>query len=120
MIHLAFKHDIAFSGGFQAAADTDRSAIETFGEALAGSDRQFLIASGTLGLAPGHVVTERDGIPNIWRQKGQCSDAMHTFGAKNVESDKNVESSRKVRRGSASRLAIQLRRLGNGARATSA
>ena len=61
VIHLAFKHDIAFSGGFQDAADADRRAIETIGEALAGSDRPFLIASGTLGLVPGQVGTERDG-----------------------------------------------------------
>ena len=61
VIHLAFKHDIAFSGGFQAAADADRRAVETFGEVLAGSDRPFVIASGTLGLAPGRVATERDG-----------------------------------------------------------
>ena len=61
MIHLAFRHDIAFSGGFQAAANADRRAVETFGEALAGSDRPFLIASGTLGLAPGRMATERDG-----------------------------------------------------------
>src|SRR5579859_4216510 len=26
VIHLAFKHDIAFSGGFQSAADADRRA----------------------------------------------------------------------------------------------
>ncbi len=61
VIHLAFKHDIAFSGDFQGAADADRRAVETFGEALAGSDRPFAIASGTLGLAPGRVATERDG-----------------------------------------------------------
>jgi nucleoside-diphosphate-sugar epimerase len=61
VIHLAFKHDIAFSGGFQGAADADRRAVETFGEALAGSERPFIIASGTLGLAPGRVATERDG-----------------------------------------------------------
>ncbi len=61
VIHLAFKHDIAFSGGFQDAADADRRAVETIGEALAGSDRPFVIASGTLGLAPGRVATERDG-----------------------------------------------------------
>jgi nucleoside-diphosphate-sugar epimerase len=30
-------------------------------EALAGSDKPFVIASGTLGLAPGRVGTERDG-----------------------------------------------------------
>jgi nucleoside-diphosphate-sugar epimerase len=61
VIHLAFKHDIAFSGGFQDAADADRRAVETLGEALAGSDRPLVIASGTLGLAPGRVLTERDG-----------------------------------------------------------
>ena len=60
VIHLAFKHDIAFSGGFQDAARADRRAIETFGEALAGSGRPFIIASGTLGIAPGRVATERD------------------------------------------------------------
>jgi len=61
VIHLAFKHDMAFSGGFEGAADADCRAIETFGEALAGSDRPFVIASGTLGLAPGRVGTEQDG-----------------------------------------------------------
>ncbi len=61
VIHLAFKHDIAFSGGFQAAADADRRAVEIFGEALAGSGRPLVIASGTLGLAIGRVATERDG-----------------------------------------------------------
>jgi nucleoside-diphosphate-sugar epimerase len=60
VIHLAFKHDIAFSGDFMGAVDADRRAIEVFGDALAGSDRPLLIASGTLGLAPGRVGTERD------------------------------------------------------------
>ncbi|GAA0364962.1 SDR family oxidoreductase [Microbispora corallina] len=61
VIHLAFKHDIAFTGDFQGAADADRRAVDAFGEALAGSDRPFVIASGTLGLLPGRVLTERDG-----------------------------------------------------------
>src|SRR5665213_190719 len=61
VIHLAFKHDLAFSGDFQGAADADRRAVETFGEALAGSDRPFVIASGILGLVPRRVGTERDG-----------------------------------------------------------
>ncbi len=61
VIHLAFKHELAFSGNFQAAADADRRAVETFGEALAGSDRPLLIASGILGVAPGSVVSEQDG-----------------------------------------------------------
>ena len=61
VIHLAFKHDIAFTGDFQGAADADRRAIETFGEVLAGSGRPLVIASGTLGVAPGQMATERDG-----------------------------------------------------------
>src|ERR1700732_4985030 len=73
VIHLAFKHDIAFSGDFQGAADADRRAVETFGEALVGSDRPFVIASGTLGLAPGRVGTERGG-------HGPDSDGSHLSG----------------------------------------
>jgi nucleoside-diphosphate-sugar epimerase len=61
VIHLAFKHDLAFSGDFQGAADADRRAVETFGEALEGSDRPLVLASGLLGLAPGRVATEQDG-----------------------------------------------------------
>ncbi|HWE69634.1 MAG TPA: SDR family oxidoreductase [Acidimicrobiales bacterium] len=61
VIHLAFKHDIAFTGDFLGAADADRRAVEAFGDALAGSDRPLVIASGTLGVAPGRVATERDG-----------------------------------------------------------
>src|SRR6266702_1078493 len=45
VIHLAFKHDMAFSGGYQGAADADRRAVEIVGEALAGSDRPLVIAS---------------------------------------------------------------------------
>ncbi|KQC37848.1 SDR family oxidoreductase [Frankia sp. ACN1ag] len=64
VIHLAFKHDIAFAGDFAGATDADRAAIGTFGEALAGTDKPFVIASGilgVLGLPPGVVATENDG-----------------------------------------------------------
>ncbi len=61
VIHLAFKHDLAFSGDFQGAAVADRRAVETIGEALSGSERPLLIASGTLGIAAGRLGTERDG-----------------------------------------------------------
>ncbi|MGW0855820.1 SDR family oxidoreductase [Streptomyces sp. NPDC002690] len=63
VIHLAFRHDLAFSGRFGAAAEADRLAIDAFGEALAGSARPLVIASGILGLAPGRVATEADGQP---------------------------------------------------------
>jgi nucleoside-diphosphate-sugar epimerase len=65
VIHLAFKHDIAFTGDFAGATAADRAAIDTFGEALAGTGKPFVIASGilgVLGLPPGVVATERDGL----------------------------------------------------------
>src|SRR5438132_10377268 len=58
VVHLAFKHDIAFTGDFQGAADADGRAIQALGEALAGTDRPLVVASGLLGLAPGRVATE--------------------------------------------------------------
>ncbi|MBV8087787.1 MAG: SDR family oxidoreductase [Chloroflexi bacterium] len=61
VIHLAFMHDRLFSGGIQAAAEADRRAIETVGNALRGSNRPFVIASGLSGMAPGKVTSERDG-----------------------------------------------------------
>ncbi|MFE1191625.1 SDR family oxidoreductase [Streptomyces olivaceoviridis] len=60
VIHLAFKHDLAFSGGFQEAAEADRRAVDAFGDALAGTGRPFVLASGLLGVAPGRLATERD------------------------------------------------------------
>ena len=65
VIHLAFKHDIAFAGDFAGASDADRAAIETFSRALAGTDKPLVIASGilgVLGLPPGVVATEHDGL----------------------------------------------------------
>jgi len=61
VIHLAFRHDLAFTGNFQGAADADRRAVEVFGDALAGSGRPFVIASGTLFAGQERIVTERDG-----------------------------------------------------------
>ncbi|MEU6607095.1 SDR family oxidoreductase [Streptomyces shenzhenensis] len=60
VVHLAFKHDIAFSGDFQGATDADRRAADTLGDALAGTDRPFVLASGLAGLKPGQMATERD------------------------------------------------------------
>lgn len=60
VVHLAFRHDIAFTGDFQTAVSSDRAAIEALGEALAGSDRPLAIASGLAGLKPGALATERN------------------------------------------------------------
>ncbi|MEF2977638.1 SDR family oxidoreductase [Subtercola sp. YIM 133946] len=60
VIHLAFKHDFSDMAG---AAVTERATIEMFGDALAGSDRPFLFASGVAGLKTGSVATEDDPVP---------------------------------------------------------
>ncbi|MFF2726913.1 SDR family oxidoreductase [Streptomyces sp. NPDC058008] len=60
VIHLAFKHDIAFSGDFRGAAEADRRAVDAFGDALEGTGRPFVIASGVAGLVTGRVATEQD------------------------------------------------------------
>jgi nucleoside-diphosphate-sugar epimerase len=57
VIHLAYIHDFA---RLEHSVAADEGAIRTFGDALAGSGRPLVIASGILGLAPGRVGTERD------------------------------------------------------------
>jgi nucleoside-diphosphate-sugar epimerase len=92
VIHLAFKHDIAFSGDFAGAVDADRRAVETIGEALAGSGKPFVLASGLLGLVPGRVATERDNPPvppNATGPHGRMATAHFTLAL----ADRNVRSS---------------------------
>lgn len=60
VVHLAYNHDFSQMG---AAAATDRAAIDAFAEVLAGTGGPLLIASGTLGLAPGRIGSETD-MPN--------------------------------------------------------
>lgn len=57
VVHTAFIHDFS---NFIASVETDRRAVETFGEALAGSDRPLVITSGTGMLPPGRPSTEED------------------------------------------------------------
>ena len=64
VIHLAFRHDFDDYAG---AAETDLRAVEAIGEALVGSDRPFVITSGTLLLAlfrQGALGTEHDTLPS--------------------------------------------------------
>ncbi len=62
VIHLAFQHEVAFSGDFAAAGAADRRAVEAMGAALADSDRPLVLASGMVGLTSGRVATENDGL----------------------------------------------------------
>jgi nucleoside-diphosphate-sugar epimerase len=57
VIHTAFVHDFS---NFGAAVETDRRAIETIGDTLAGSHRPFVVTSGVPVGKYGQVVTEND------------------------------------------------------------
>jgi nucleoside-diphosphate-sugar epimerase len=57
VVHLGYNHDFS---KMAAAAQTDRAAIDVFADVLQGTGGPLLIASGTLGLAPGRVGTEAD------------------------------------------------------------
>jgi nucleoside-diphosphate-sugar epimerase len=95
VIHLAFKHDIAFTGDFEGAANADRTAVDTFGDALAGSGKPFVIASGLLGLAPGRVATEKDGLtppPSVPGNEGPSA-RLRTAQATLALADRGVRSS---------------------------
>ncbi|MCD2193444.1 SDR family oxidoreductase [Actinomycetospora endophytica] len=60
VVHLAFRHDIAFSGGFAEAVGSDAAAIGALGEGLPDGGA-LTIAGGILGLAhDGVPATERD------------------------------------------------------------
>lgn len=57
VIHLAFIHDFS---QYAAAGETDRRAIETLGDALAGTGKPLIVTSGLAGFAPGRPATEAD------------------------------------------------------------
>jgi len=63
VIHLAFKHDLAFSGDYAGAVAADLRAVEAIGAALEGTGKPFVHTSGTAMLAAttaGRVAVEGD------------------------------------------------------------
>src|SRR5215469_10238048 len=60
VIHLANKHDFS---NMAATAAAERAAVQTIGDALAGTSRPFLLASGVAALASGRPATEDDASP---------------------------------------------------------
>lgn len=64
VIHLAFKHDWMQTGDFAAAAASDLSVVETVIAALEGTDKPFVVTSGTMLLTmagvEGRAGTEDD------------------------------------------------------------
>lgn len=65
VIHLAFKHELTYAGEFARAAEFDLRAIEAIGAALEGSNKPFVMTSGTALLAmaaPGRLGVETDAL----------------------------------------------------------
>ena len=60
IIHTGFIHDFS---RFAAVCEIDRVAIETIGNSIAGTDKPFIVTSGTLLVNPGMLATE-DMLPN--------------------------------------------------------
>jgi nucleoside-diphosphate-sugar epimerase len=60
VIHLANKHDWSNPAASSAA---ERAAVQTIGDALAGTGRPFLLAAGVAGLTQGRPAAESDPSP---------------------------------------------------------
>jgi nucleoside-diphosphate-sugar epimerase len=63
VIHTAYIHDFSENNDAPAYARIDGRAIEAMGEALAGSGRPLVVASGLPAPTPGHLTTEDDAAP---------------------------------------------------------
>lgn len=92
VIHLAFRHDI-LATDYVGAAEADNAAVRVMCEALVGTGKPLVIASGTLGLAGQDPGTE-DSSP----------DRTPPFGQREVSADLVREFSKKGVRGSVIRL----------------
>jgi nucleoside-diphosphate-sugar epimerase len=64
VIHTAYIHDFSETANPAAAASTDGSAIAALGEALAGSGRPLVVATGLVPSAAGSLATEADDAPD--------------------------------------------------------
>jgi nucleoside-diphosphate-sugar epimerase len=83
VIHTAYIHDFSPSGDPAAAAQTDGRAIETIGEALAGSDRPLVVATGLVH-TPGRLATEADDAPETSPYPRVSEQAALSFAGRGV------------------------------------
>jgi nucleoside-diphosphate-sugar epimerase len=72
VIHTAFNHDFS---RFQESCELDRRVIETFGDAIKGSNRRLLVTSGLASRVQGRPVTEFDPAPSPSPEYPRASEA---------------------------------------------
>ncbi len=82
VIHLAFNHDFS---QFQKNCDDDRKAIEAIGEVLLGSNRPFVVTSGTAiaNTGDGKPATE-DGPTAAWNPRAASEAAVRELTARGI------------------------------------
>ena len=83
VVHLGYNHDFS---QMEQAARTDLQLIQAIGSVLEGTDRPLVIASGTLGLAPGRIGTERDRPDVGLHPRVANANAAESFAERGVRS----------------------------------
>jgi nucleoside-diphosphate-sugar epimerase len=83
VIHLAFNHDFS---KYAANCEADRHAIEALGSALEGTDRPFVVTSGTAAaITPGRLATEEDApIPSSAMPRSASEEAAASVASRGV------------------------------------
>lgn len=82
VIHLAFIHDFS---KFAENGLIDKAAIEAMGDELAGTNKPFIVTSGTGLIAPGVLITEemrRESSPHVPRMSEQAGLAYASRGVR--------------------------------------
>ncbi len=86
VIHLAFKHDEMRSGNLAGAVAADLAVVHALGDALAGTRKPLVTASGTLLLAMvGRTATEDDATPPQ-APRAEAGNAVIGFAERGVRS----------------------------------
>jgi len=81
-IHLAFIHDFA---KFAENGQIDKRAIEAMGSVLEGTNKPFLVTSGTLLVSPGRLATEEDAaMPGLPRESETAGLAFAARGVRTM------------------------------------
>lgn len=88
VIHLAFSNDFSSPEALAAGVAEETAAIDAIGETLVGSDKPFVVCSGTPWV-PGRTSTESDPLPTEGPVGGRAVTVERTLGL----SEKGVRTS---------------------------
>lgn len=81
VVHLAFNHDFS---QFQKNCENDRKAIEAMGEVLQGSNRPFVVTSGTAIASSANGPATEDGPTAAWNPRAASEAATKELAERGV------------------------------------